>query len=182
MVFLIAASKLDPAASNIAEKLLTLYPFKPERKGKIEVFKAGNVKLALLEEEAVKAENLAEYFPEAEAVAFASRHESASLQPTLTVHVPGDLEAGRLAIAWPQRMKAALKTLASNAPQGFKVSLEATHHGPVSLPIPVWFVEIGSSLSQWSDDRAGEAAAKALWASVNESSEAVPAVGFGGGH
>ncbi len=191
MVFLIAASRKDPAAVNIVENLLALYPFKPgSPRGNIQVYEADGVWLAIIEGEAVEAEGLARVFPEAEAVAFASRHESESLQPTLTVHVPGNLtgeasHGGRpfqLAYAWPQRMRAALKVLSLEAPEGFKVSLEATHHGPTSLPIPVWFVEIGSSQAQWADREAGEAAAKALWASVSQQPEGLPAVGFGGGH
>jgi D-aminoacyl-tRNA deacylase len=191
MVFLIAASRKDPAALNIVENLLSLYPFKPGKAGgNIKIYEAGNVKLAILEGEAIKAENLDEVFPEAEAVAFASRHESESLQATLTVHVPGNLfqkadHGGKplqLAYAWPQRMKLALEVLSRLAPEGFKVSLEATHHGPTGLKKPVWFVEIGSGLERWTDWEAGRAVAEALWASVTDSPKGKAAVGFGGGH
>ncbi|MHC1564095.1 MAG: D-aminoacyl-tRNA deacylase [Candidatus Hecatellaceae archaeon] len=191
MVFLLAASGKDPAALNIVENLLSLHPFKPEKaKGNLEIHEAGNVKLAILEGEAVKAENLDEVFPEAEAVAFASRHESESLQATLTVHVPGNLtgkaahggKPRQLAYAWPQRMRLALEVLSRLAPEGFKVSLEATHHGPTGLKKPVWFVEIGSSLEQWTNREAGRAVAEALWVSLTGLPEGTAAVGFGGGH
>jgi len=191
LTFLIAASKSDPAAQNIVENLLRLHPFKAgEPRGGISVYEAGNVKLALFEGEAVHAENLDEVFPEVEAIAFASRHESESLQSTLTVHAPGNLTTQaahggqplQLAYTWPQRMSLALKTLSRLAPEGFKVSLEATHHGPTSLTKPVWFVEIGSSLEQWRNEEAGRAVAEALWASVEGQPEGRAAVGFGGGH
>jgi D-aminoacyl-tRNA deacylase len=191
MVFLIAASRKDPAALNIVRNLLSLHPFKPEKvKGSIEIHGARNIKLAILEGEAIKAENLDEVFPEAEAIAFASRHESESLQSTLTVHVPGNLTQNtahggkprQLAYAWPQRMKLALEALNRLAPEGFKVSLEATHHGPTSLERPVWFIEIGSSLEQWVNTEAGRAAAEALWLSLTGFPGGTAAVGFGGGH
>jgi D-tyrosyl-tRNA(Tyr) deacylase len=190
-MFLVAASKRDPASLNIADKLLRLYRFKSSSQiGEIETYTAGNVKLAFIDEEEVYAENLYEFFPEVEAIVFASRHASESLEPTLTVHVPGNLTAenphgGRpkeLAYANPQRMALALRKLVEEAPTGFKVSLEATHHGPTSLPVPVWFVEIGSSLNQWGNSEAGAAAAKAIWHSVTLEPLGVGAVGFGGSH
>jgi D-aminoacyl-tRNA deacylase len=62
------------------------------------------------------------------------------------------------------------------------VSFEATHHGPSELKVPVWFVEIGSSESCWTDKEAGEAVSEAIWASVNSPSTGKSAVAFGGGH
>lgn len=82
-------------------------------------------------------------------------------------------------------MRNALLTLVERRRQltsDYRVSLEATHHGPTELDVPVWFVEIGSSEAQWKDDEAGEAAAEAVWASLSPSAKGKAAVGFGGGH
>lgn len=190
-MFLVVASRCDPASLNIASKLLKFYGFKSSNKVEgIETYEAGNVKLAVISEEEVYAENVHRIFPNVEAVVFASRHSSESGEPTLTVHAPGNLTAenlhgGRpkeLAYADPQRMALALRRLAEEAPPGFKVSLEATHHGPSSLPVPVWFVEIGSSPSQWENPEAGIAAAKAIWSSILGRPSGIGAVGFGGSH
>ena len=190
-MFLIVASRRDPASLNIADKLLKFYGFKPSNLiGETEIYEAGNVKLAIISEEEVYAENLHEVFPDAEAIVFASRHASESREPTLTVHVPGNLTAENLhggkpkelAYADPQRMALALRKLIEEAPAGFRVSLEATHHGPSSLPVPVWFVEIGSSLTQWENPEAGAAVAKAIWNSISGEPSGIGAVGFGGSH
>ena len=55
--------------------------------------------------------------------------------------------------------------------------MEATHHGPTSLEIPVAFVEIGSGPLEWSDPIPGEIGAKAAANPVRSS--ASNAVGFG---
>lgn len=178
MVFLLAASQRDPAARNIVENLLRLHPFRKEAGG----LQAGNIRLVIFKGEVVEGEEIEEEIDGVEAVAFASRHESRSLQATLTIHTPGLLSPGQLAHSWPQRMKVALKVLSRLAPSGFRVSLEATHHGPAGLKVPAWFVEIGSSMEQWLNREAGRAAAEALWQSLMGRPEGKPAVGFGGGH
>jgi D-aminoacyl-tRNA deacylase len=55
-----------------------------------------------------------------------------------------------------------------------------THHGPTGLHIPSFFVEIGSTDKEWTDPRAGEAAAVAILDAVPIN--AVPLIGFGGTH
>jgi len=60
-------------------------------------------------------------------------------------------------------MKVALRTLKEKAQDTelskYTVTLEATHHGPTDMEVSVMFVEIGSSMEHWIDQRAGEAAA-----------------------
>jgi D-aminoacyl-tRNA deacylase len=77
-------------------------------------------------------------------------------------------------------MQATLRALAKHCPEGYRVSYEVTHHGPTGLHIPSFFVEIGSTDKEWTDPRAGEAAAEAILDAVLIN--AVPLIGFGGTH
>ena len=194
MTYLIAASRFDPAALNIADKLITRYGFKAVGRyaGGGEVYQQDDIQLIYLDVDSVKVVDFEEV-SNVEAVVFASRHRSESGEPTLTVHVPGNLTSeanygGRpreLAWAWPQRMKNALRKLMAlrgTLKTDYRVSLEATHHGPTALRAPVWFVEIGSSERYWGDEEAGAVVAEAIWASLTEKPEGRGCVGFGGGH
>lgn len=189
MPFLIAASKTDVAARNIAEKLIQKYGF---REISPTLYQSGNIQLAYIEERSIFSSGLDRKF-KVDAIVFASKHRSESEAPTLTVHVPGNLTddvryGGRpkeLAWAWGQRMRNALLKLHQLKPSlkyDYKVSLEATHHGPTEFEIPVWFVEIGSTQKFWIDNEAGVAVAEAIWASLTYPLNGKPSVGFGGGH
>jgi len=191
---LVVASTKDRAGMNIADKLIKNYDFKEtERKfEQMSVYRSQDVFLAYTNIDSIHASHLEESFS-VDAIFFASRHESESKKPTLTVHAPGNLTGqaiygGRprtLAFASPQRMKAALTSLyASTEKLGldYSVSLEATHHGPTEISVPVTFVEIGSSMDKWVDDGAGAVVAKAIWDASKKPVESVSAVGFGGGH
>jgi D-aminoacyl-tRNA deacylase len=191
---LIAASIGDPAAVNIAEKLIHNFDFKETGQtfaGKT-VFKKDRVLLVYLDVNSVYAEDLDKHF-NVDAIVFASRHESESGEPTLSVHAPGNLTSSSLhggmpkSLAWacPQRMKAALTALKDANERfslSYRVSLEATHHGPTQIDIPTLFVEIGSLREQWLNEEAGRAAAEAVWKAATAPVESRSAVGFGGGH
>lgn len=194
MTILVVASTKDRAGMNIADKLIKNYDFKEtERKfEQMSVYRSQDVFLAYTNIDSIYASHLNESFS-VDAIFFASKHKSESKKPTLTVHAPGNLTGQAiyggsprtLAFASPQRMKAALTSLyASTEKLGldYSVSLEATHHGPTEISVPVTFVEIGSSIEQWVDDEAGEVVAKAIWEAAKKPVESVSAVGFGGGH
>jgi len=91
-----------------------------------------------------------------------------------------------LAFADPKRMKAALMELARKKEElkleSFEVTLEATHHGPTGMKVPLLFVEIGSSLKEWRNAKAGRAVASAVMAACNTRANWKSSVGFGGGH
>lgn len=178
---LILASAQDPAAKNIAARLLELYDFEKSptlpnahtHEGITLVTIAGNVT------------QITELSVDAEEVIVASRHASESGKPSLTVHVPGELEKLDLAEASPPTIKTAIRTLVKMRDElglSHDVSLEATHHGPTRLDVPVTFVEIGSSPEQWSDERAGEAVARAIMVATTSPAECRQAVGLGGPH
>ncbi len=122
-----------------------------------------------------------------ELILFISRHTSSDPSPVLTVHVTGNLAGaglgGRprsLPPACPLWMQAVLRELRARAPEGYAVSYEVTHHGPTELVHPSFFVEIGSTVTEWADPRAGRAVAESILAA--RAGDAIPLAGFGGNH
>ncbi|MEM2901851.1 MAG: D-aminoacyl-tRNA deacylase [Candidatus Bathyarchaeia archaeon] len=188
---LILAYEGDPAAVNIYDKLLEhLKPATNEIGSNLE----GSVTLRLIDHDPALT-NLRPRIRDIDrfkAVIIVSRHESRSGMRTLTVHAPGNLgeallggEPRKLAVADAQRMKTALmelKVAVAELNLDYEVTLEATHHGPTDLHKPVFFVEIGSSESQWTDEKAVEAAARAALRAATHPTPSQAAVGFGGGH
>jgi len=195
MTVLIVACKNDLAAVNISERLITKYSFTEtnETSAGMPIYRSDDLQLVYLETDDIYADNLDQRF-QADAIIFASRHRSESEEPTLTIHVSGNLTsearfggmANRLALAHPNMMKAALLGL-QHAKETlrldqYRVSLEATHHGPTELQVPSLFIEIGSSEKQWRDTTAAEVVADAIYACATKPATKETAVGFGGGH
>jgi D-aminoacyl-tRNA deacylase len=178
---LISASVEDPAAKNIAARLLELYDFEPIA-NQSNVWICEDVLLTTITGEAVR--TLVPPLAAGEVI-FASRHASESGKPTLTAHVPGELSDRKLAMASPTTLKSALRELILARDElglSYEVSLEATHHGPTGLEVPVTFVEIGSSLTEWRDKGAAEAAARAIMAAATSPINGRQAIGLGGPH
>ncbi|MFH1182008.1 MAG: D-aminoacyl-tRNA deacylase [Candidatus Woesearchaeota archaeon] len=173
MKLAIICSKKDPAGMNICRHLKELG-----------VEKRKDFSLHVIEEDSIFAENLDKRI-DADAFIFATKHRSSSGIKSLTVHVQGNWgkaefggEEGKIAVAAAPLIKSALKNL-SRESIGYEVVQEVTHHGPF-MEKPSMFIEIGSSEKEWSDDKAGEAIAKAI---LNLSvEECITAVGIGGLH
>jgi len=115
------------------------------------------------------------------------RHASVTTVPVLTVHVTGNFREAdlggtprTLAPAATAMMQATLRSLAKHCPEGYRVSYEVTHHGPVDLALPSFFVEIGSTDKEWTDPAAGLAVAQSVLSAVMQ--DPVPLIGFGGTH
>ena len=178
---LITGSVEDPAAKNIIGRLLEFYDFEP-MKNQTNAWICESAMLTTMVGEAVRTS----LFPfTADEVIFASRHASESGKPTLTAHVPGEISERKLAIASPSTLKSALMELIVARDElglSYEVSLEATHHGPTELKVPVTFVEIGSSLNEWRDKRAAEAAARAIMTAATSPINGPHAIGLGGPH
>ena len=178
---LILGSAQDPAAKNITARLLELYDFeKSSTLPNAHVY--GNVTLMAIAGEVTQITGLP---IDAEEVIVASRHASESGTPTLTVHVPGEVEKMRLAEASPSTVKTALRTLVEMRDKfrlTYDVSLEATHHGPTRIDVPVTFVEIGSLPEQWRNEKAGEAVAQAIMVAATLPMKCRHAIGLGGPH
>ena len=121
----------------------------------------------------------------------ASRHRSESGQPTLTAHVTGNFgkaELGgsdaELSLAPALYIREAVRRLLEYGQgSGYSVSLEVTHHGPTSLPFPLVFVEVGSTIQQWNDLSACRVVARVISKLLECEPRTVPvAIGFGGPH
>ena len=198
-MILIVASKQDIASLNIKEQILSHFPFHKlandfqhnpiyasEINGK-------TLNLVTLKEESVHAQDLPKKFPTAKLIVFISRHASQSGKPTLSVHAPGnfgDAELGglprKVSVSPAYPMQNALKALMFYKEKlnlNYEVSFECTHHGP-SLDVPAMFVELGSSMAQWSDLKAAEAVAhSAIYSVTNLETKTSPVVlGVGGTH
>ncbi len=125
---------------------------------------------------------------------FASKHKSAKGEASLTVHAPGNwknADYGGLSMkACPTSafvIKYLFKELNKNAEvlKGkYNVTLEVTHHGPLT-EIPCCFIEIGSSEKEWNDEEAGRVIADSILSLQNFDKNDfnwIPVVGIGGPH
>jgi len=127
-----------------------------------------------------------------ELVVFLSRHQSENGPPCFTVHSAGnwdaDPERGRrpreLARASATAVAAAFEYFRLHPLNGFQLNLEATHHGPTSLPWPSLFVEVGSTEKEWQNKEACALVAEAAIAACRGylKKEGKVALGFGGTH
>ena len=190
----IVATKSDPASFNIAQSLIQQHGFNAQiAKGKWQQYEKGNLRLVIIEEESIYADT--GDIPEGStSIIFASRHRSNTQTPALTVHATGNLTkdvsyGGRpeeVSIVEPHRIHSALVALKSGVESsrvGLEVTMEATHHGPSDFPVPVLFVEIGSTSEQWANPVLGKIAADAVMAAASSTfSKGINAVGFGGTH
>jgi len=120
-------------------------------------------------------------------IIFLSRHTSKHSLPLLTVHAPGNIGVADLGgkpnsipPTSPTWMKAVFNNLLQYAPQKYKVTYEVTHHGPTELDTPSFFVEIGSTHSEWIDPAAGRAVAQSIFEAVPRDS--IHLLGLGGNH
>jgi len=154
---------MDTAAQNIAGKLIEKYGFREteSRSNVAALYRKNDFLLSYIQTDGIHT-SWAGNLLEVEGVVVASRHRSEKGKPTLTVHAPGNPTSkaqygGRpeeLAWAWPERMRNALRKLdetKNGLSINYEVSLEATHHGPTQLNVPVWFVEIGGLEKYWKD-------------------------------
>ncbi len=192
---LIVYSTKDPAGLNIKTQLIEDFHFQQTEQTfqELPVYKLGDVSLVGVQSIIIEAESLAEVF-KADYAIFASKHVSESGEPAFTVHTTGltheyaarETAEPLLAWAYPQKMKIALLHLLNNREKydfgSYKVSFEATHHGPVTLPYPIVFVEIGSTGENWQNSNAGRLVAEAIMAATSTEISDEGAVGFGGGH
>src|SRR3989344_1790683 len=155
--FLIVASKLDKAGTNITTQLSQFW----------------NFKFYLVDQEIIYTENLdLEKINSFDFVIFASKHKSESREKTLAVHAPGNWrsadiggESGSVCRSSALFMKQAFEKIHENMLQyhlkDYKLTLEATHHGPL-IDKPCVFIEIGSTENEWGDRRVGFIVAKAI--------------------
>jgi len=127
-------------------------------------------------------------------VVYVSKHSSEAGVDSLTVHPIGNFgeakyggKDGKLVPASPHSMTKAFHILRKKARREgikseYKISFEATHHGPF-LETPTYYIEIGSDLTSWKDQRAAKAIADTVTEVKSKSNEEEPvAICIGGGH
>ena len=195
-MILIAASTKDIASMNIATQIIERYSFEKlsdafqNNSMYLKHVANRDVKLVFTNQDLIHSQNITEHF-KTDLVVFVSRHASVSGLPTLSVHVPGNLDKAelgglpkRVSICPASAMKEALLELAKAKDEGnlpYEVSYECTHHGP-SLDVPTIFVELGSSLEQWKDSKAAEAVAHAAMKATTKDTKHPTVLGVGGPH
>jgi D-aminoacyl-tRNA deacylase len=189
----IVSSKRDPASSNIAQALITKNGFKQESNQEVETYSRDNMRLVVLEKLGIFVEP-DDIPPHVSSAIFVSKHVSSTGRAALTVHATGNLtkeakfggnpeEASRVDPSIIRRALRALKAGTLRAGVQIDVTMEATHHGPTNLSMPVCFVEIGSGEKEWTDPVLGDITANAVVSAIASVEETYPtAVGFGGTH
>jgi len=190
---MIVSSRADPASWNIAQALITKIGFEQEHGQRIETYLKENVRLLVLEKIGIYT-NPNDIPSDVATTIFVSKHVSSSGRAALTVHTTGNLtkeakfggnpeELSHVDPSIIRRALRALKVGVSRAGVEIEVTMEATHHGPTNLSMPVCFVEIGSGEKEWTNPVLGGIAAKAVMSAISKMEETYPtAVGFGGTH
>lgn len=181
----IVCSTADPASLNIARNLLDLTAWEDHGGYR----SSGQNRLVIHDQQQTALRGLDGHLEslglKPGLVVLACRHKAKEEIPWLGGHFTGesDPQKGgerRLSVASPSGLRSFLSNISMAAPQGFRVSAEATHHGPTDMMTPSFFAEIGSSEKQWSDPQAGEAVARSILGI--EIQELPVFLGIGGGH
>jgi len=192
--FVLVASSMNPASMTIASALVRKHGFESTgiRFGSRNLYQAGSVILATMDNEIVEPPDLDAYF-RPQAYVFLSTHWAESGIPSLTVHTTGNFTDKEVLGARPREVGAIDPDLQKNylialderksQLEGYEITIEATHHGPTSLRRPVLFVELGSTEKQWGDAHAAEVISDALMASLASGKRwDKVALAFGGTH
>ncbi|RDX63727.1 D-aminoacyl-tRNA deacylase, partial [Mucuna pruriens] len=216
MVALLVATTSDPASINPANTLLAMPGWQPgpHFQDDMKSFVNKGLRVLLHGKSIVVEDDLDKRWEEVtgevvDEVIFFSKHTAVSNKPALTVHpigVPhlreGDVppQGGRpgwAALPNP-RMGPWLRLLkkiaqAHNLVPEFEITLEATHHGPLTNK-PTMFLEIGSTEDYWKRQDAAQVMSQLVWEGLGlgggtdvgnwsrENDNKKILLGIGGGH
>src|SRR5207245_6448964 len=190
---LIVSSRRDSASANNARALMTNNGFEQGPGHRIETYSKDNIHLVMLEKLGIYGEP-SDIPSDASTAIFVSKHVSSSGRPALTVHATGNLtkeakfggNPEEVSYVDPAIIRSTLRALKAGVSQAgvqIDITMEATHHCPTNLAMPVCFVEIGSREKEWTDPVLGEIVATAVMAAAARVKETDPvAAGFGGTH
>ncbi|MHB1868045.1 MAG: D-aminoacyl-tRNA deacylase [Nitrososphaerales archaeon] len=194
MKTVIVCSLKDPAGTNIRDRLLDAYPFKPidELFDSWQVYAWNDIVIVSAKKDIVFVDHLDETFDNCRYV-FISRHRAESGIPSLTAHFTGNFgpaafggNPNEIAKYSPSLLKnylIELNSLRKDIDDSYSITLEATHHGPTSLNSPVLFVELGSTEKEWTETATASVVAKALVSCLESSKQYEKcAIGIGGTH
>ncbi len=178
----LVSSLADPGGCTIHEALLSLLAL-PHEPYPLELHELSHYRV----KERLIYQDFFDRDMDASLLIFLSRHSSVNPVPVLTVHVTGNITSAdfggkehSLAYAAPAWMHAVLKGLSKNAPPGYRVAYEVTHHGPSEISTPSLFAEVGSTEKEWQDREAALAVAKSVLSA--DPANIIPLIGFGGTH
>ena len=184
-------SKEDPASINVLNNLKKKFEFKilDQKEYDLYIIKTLNVLAFVIEEDIVDARSLEGVNIPATRLIFVSRHKSESKLPAFLVHFPGlwnKKSRPRLSIAdacMAKKLITLLYKIDKQPPYNeWLINLEATHHGPIDVKVPISFIEIGSGPEEWEDETAGKILMQVLVKAVKEESQCESIVGYGGPH
>lgn len=187
--YAIICSNLDSASVNIRKSLIEEFDFKETDVvfDNENVYSNGNIKLYTLNKELVYCENLDERI-NADFFIFASKHQSKTQIPSLTVHSIGNwgkAELGGRDCTLVHSSALLQRDLFINLQRNmlnFDVVNEATHHGPYLDKLGI-FIEIGSSTGEWNNKDAGKIVAETIIDTIKSKRKKIEvAVGIGGLH
>ena len=192
----IISSSKDTAGVNIRNNLIELFHFEKlnEKFENNDIFEYNVIthkiiKLYLINDDVIFSENIDKKI-NADVFIFASKHRSKEHTPSFAVHPIGNWskaefggQEGKLCFSSSFLLKnlfIELSNVAKNT--NFKLTLEATHHGPY-VEKPAVFVEIGSGEKEWSDVSNGKIIAKIIIQALeNETKNYKSCIVLGGGH
>ncbi|MGD1836034.1 MAG: D-aminoacyl-tRNA deacylase [Nitrososphaeraceae archaeon] len=193
MFYTIVVSDNDPASNTMFDSLLTSKKFVELDNEiyysnfykNIQLFKSSKGLLDLSE--------IDDKLEDSDAYIFLSKHQSKSNIPALTCHFPGNYgsneyggKAKELGISFPSLQKAYLKKITKFAPlyPEFDIVIEVTHHGPTSLKKPVIFIEIGSTVEQWTNKNIAKRVSNCILSVLNNHSigNIKSGIAIGGNH
>jgi len=192
----VVVSRADDASTHVGEHLRDLADWRtvrdearPDGQGGGRVWRLPDAELREFDALHLDLEAVDRTFEDAGAIAVASRH-SGETGALLTAHHTGNFAEAELggrpqsfARAAPNAQKAVLRALAAEAPPGYDVGVECTHHGPTGVDTPFLFVELGSGEEQWTDPDGARAVASAILALRGVAPDRERTlVGVGGGH
>jgi len=158
------------------------------------IYQYKHIRLVFSEKDVINANHCDKL--DADLLLYGSRHKSEANKPSLLTHVTGNLSEDNshggnpleLAYASSQAVRESylglLKEKESLGLIDFDVTVEATHHGPTSMQTPLIFVEVGSTETEYQNEKAILAVAKTIMniCLSNEEEEIKPSICFGGGH
>jgi len=171
----VVVSRADEASLNVGEQLRELVDWRTESDtdrtdgdGGGIVYRHDGVAIREFDDRHLDLVRPAEAFDEPDLLVFASKH-AGDTGRLLTAHHTGNFgpadhggREGALARACPKAHARVLEALRTHAPEGYRVGMEATHHGPSEVGAPSMFVEVGSGPDQWRDPDAARAVARAI--------------------
>ena len=184
--FLIISSTEDKASMNIREHFFKSDQFSFNKTSlkwhendlyqleSIEGSQSFKVYLGLTDDRLIFLDDLKLKNIELDFIIFASRHVSKTSRPSLLIHTTGnwneDTDFGGApndlsktsALLLKVGYESLIEHVKSEQLNGFPIDMEVTHHGPTVLDKSLIFMELGSSIKEWSNLIAGKVVAESI--------------------